>query len=72
MATLTAGVQLKEVVTRDGATYSDCSVLHADAVGLVFEVHRIISEGGTVENVVSQVLLPWTNVRHVIVMEERT
>jgi hypothetical protein len=47
-------------------------VLHSDAVGLVFEVNRTVAEGGTVENVVSQVLVPWAQIRHVLVMEERT
>jgi hypothetical protein len=65
------GVRLKEVKTGDGS-FSDCRVLYSDAVGLVFEVERTVSEDGTVERVVSQVLVPWANVRHVIVVEERT
>ena len=40
-------------------------------IGLVFEVERNVSEGGSVEAVVCQILVPWANVRHVIVMEER-
>ena len=68
---LTVGVRLKEVATRDGV-YANVAVLHADEIALAFEVQRTISEGGTVESVVSQVLVPWHNIKHVIVMEERT
>ena len=68
--TLTVGVRLKEVATTD-AVHTNCLVLHTDAVGLVFEVQRTVSEGGTVETVVSQILVPWTNIRHVVLMEER-
>lgn len=68
---LGVGVRVKEVATRDNV-YQDCSILHSDAVGLVFEVQRTVSEGGTIETVVSQVLVPWTNVRYVLLMEERT
>ncbi len=38
----------------------------------MFEVHRTVAEGGTIENVVSQVLVPWAQIHHVLVMEERT
>jgi len=68
---LMVGVKLKEIATRD-THYQSCTVLHSDAVGLVFEVERTISEGGTIENVVSQVLVPWTNINYVLLMEERT
>ena len=68
---LMVGVKLKEIATRD-TNYQSCTVLHSDAVGLVFEVERTISEGGTIENVVSQVLVPWTNINYVLLMEERT
>jgi hypothetical protein len=68
---LAVGVRLKEVVTRD-VHYQDCRVLHADSVGLVFETERTVSEGGNVETVMSQVLIPWVNIQYVIVMEERT
>ena len=68
---LSMGVRLKEVVTRD-VHYQDCKVLHADAIGLVFETERTVSEGGNVETVLSQVLIPWMNIQYVIVMEERT
>jgi hypothetical protein len=71
MAGLNVGVKLKEIATKDH-TYVNCTVLHSDAIGLVFEVQRTVSEGGQIETVVSQVLIPWTNVHHVLVMEERT
>ena len=69
-STLSTGVRLKEVVTRD-VHYQDCKVLHADAIGLVFETERTVSEGGNVETVLSQVLIPWMNIQYVILMEER-
>ena len=68
---LRVGLKMKEVATRD-AVWTNCSVLHSDSVGLVFEIHRTVSEGGTIENVLSQVLVPWSNVRYVVLMEERT
>jgi hypothetical protein len=71
-STLAAGVKMKEIATRD-AVYPGCTVLHSDGIGLVFEVHRTVSdEGGNVESVVSQLLVPWSNIRHVLLMEERT
>jgi hypothetical protein len=68
---LAVGVKLKEVATRD-FVYQNCTVLHSDGVGLVFEVERTVSDGGTIENVVSQMLVPWVNIHHVLLMEERT
>ena len=68
---LSVGVKLKQVATR-GTDYENCTVLHSDSIGLVFEVERTLAEGGNVENVVSQVLVPWTNIHHVVLMEERT
>jgi hypothetical protein len=68
---LRVGVKLKEVATKD-IVYTNCSVLHSDAIALVFEVHRTVNEGGNVENVVSQFLIPWVNIQYVLVMEERT
>ncbi len=68
---LQVGVKMKEIATKD-TVYTNCSVLHSDAIGLVFEVHRTISEGGNVENVVSQVLVPWANIQYILLMEERT
>ncbi len=71
VSALSVGVKLKEVATQ-GHAYQNVTVLHSDAVGLVFEVHRTVAEGGTIETVVSQVLVPWTQIHHVLVMEERT
>jgi len=68
---LAVGVKLKEINTGDIA-YQNCTVLHADGVGLVFEVERTVAEGGNVETVVSQVLVPWAQIRYVLLMEERT
>ena len=65
------GVRLKEIGTAHAA-YQNCRVLHSDAIGLVFEVERTVSEGGNVETVVSQVLLPWTSIHYVLLVEERT
>ncbi len=68
---LTVGVTVKEVATARGV-WQNCRVLHSDTIGLVFEVERTVSEGGQIEHVVSQVLVPWINVQHVLLMEERT
>ena len=68
---LMVGVKIKEIATRDHS-YTNCTVLHSDNVGLVFELQRTVSEGGTIENVVSQVLVPWVNINYVLLMEERT
>ena len=68
---LAVGVKLKEISTKDIA-YQNCTVLHADGIGLVFEVQRTVAEGGNVENVVSQVLVPWVYIQYVLLMEERT
>ena len=70
-SSLGVGVKLKEVATRD-IVYQNCTVLHSDVIGLVFEVERTVSEGGTIENVVSQVLVPWSSIHHVLLVEERT
>lgn len=70
---LGVGVKLKEVATARGIVYQGCTVLHSDAIGLVIEVERTVSdEGGNVDNVVSQILIPWANVNHVVLLEERT
>ena len=71
MDSLLPGTRLKEVSTGD-VVYQGCSVVLSDAVGLVFEVQRTISEGGNVETVVSQILVPWVNVNYVILSEQRT
>lgn len=68
-AGLKVGVKVREIATGD-ATYRDVSILHSDAVGLVFEVQRTVAEGGNIENVVSQMLVPWANIRYVLVLEE--
>ena len=70
-STLMVGVKMKQVVTRD-IVWDNCTVLHSDTVGVVFEVHRTVADaGGNVEAVVSQVLVPWSSISHVVVMEER-
>jgi hypothetical protein len=71
MEMLPTGTRLKEVATRD-VVYQGCSVLDADPIGLVIEVERTISEGGNVETVVSQILIPWAQVHHVVLSEQRT
>ena len=38
----------------------------------MFEVERTLAEGGNVETVVSQVLVPWAQIHYVLLMEERT
>jgi hypothetical protein len=69
---LAVGTRLKEIASHD-VIYRNCSVLHADAVALVFEVHRAVTDaGGDVEEVVSQILLPWTSISHIVIMEERS
>ena len=68
---LGVGAHLKEVATKD-AVYHNCSVIRSDTVGLVFEVQRTVTDGGDVENVVTHVLVPWTNINHVVLMEERS
>jgi hypothetical protein len=69
--TLAVGIRLKEIGTKD-TVYQNCAVLHSDAIGVVFEVQRTVSEGGTIENVVSQYLVPWVNINYILVMEEIT
>jgi hypothetical protein len=68
-SSLMVGVKLKEVATPQ-VVYQDCTVLHADSVGLVFEVERTVSEGGTIETATTQILIPWHNILHVVVMEQ--
>jgi hypothetical protein len=68
---LTVGVKIKEIGAKDNV-YQNCTVLHSDSIGLAFEVQRTVSEGGTIETVVSQILIPWVNVNYVLLMEERT
>jgi hypothetical protein len=66
--TFAPGSLVKEVATRD-TTYVNCTVLSADAIGLAFEVQRTVTEGGDVETVVSQVLVPWSNINYVLLRE---
>ena len=65
------GVKMKEIATRE-VVYQNCTVLNSDSIGLLFEVERTIAESGNIEHVVSQLLIPWININHVLVMEERT
>lgn len=67
---LGVGVKIKEVSTKS-IVYQNCTVLHSDAIALVFEVQRTVAEGGTIETVVSQVLVPWQNINHILLIEER-
>jgi hypothetical protein len=69
---LVPGTILREVAT-PGLVWKDCTVVRSEAVGLVFQVDRAVTdEGGDVENVRSTVLVPWTSVSHVVVEEERS
>ena len=68
---LGVGTHLKEVATQD-VIYRNCSVIRSDAVGLLFEVQRTITDaGGDVENVHSQLLIPWASITYVLLAEER-
>jgi hypothetical protein len=69
---LVPGLVLREVAT-SSLVWKDCTVVRSEAVGLVFQVERAVTdEGGDVENVRSTVLVPWTSVNHVVVGEERS
>ena len=68
-SSLGVGIRLKEVATAD-AVHRDCAVLHSDPISLVFEIQRTINEGGTIETVVTQMLVPWGQIKHIIVAEE--
>jgi len=68
MAALGVGVVLKQIVAAS-ATWNNCRVLHSDSIGIAFEVERTIAETGTIETAVSQLFVPWTSVKHVLVME---
>ena len=69
MAALGVGVVLKQIVAVS-ATWDNCRVLHSDAVGIAFEVERTIADSGTIETVVSQLFVPWSSVKHVVVMQQ--
>jgi hypothetical protein len=67
---LAVGIKVKEIATRD-SVWQDCTVQHSDGIGLVFEVNRTVADaGGVVETVVAQILVPWQNVKHIVVMEQ--
>jgi hypothetical protein len=69
---LVPGTVVREVAT-SALVWKDCTVVRSEAVGLVFQVERAVTdEGGDVESVKSTVLVPWTSVTHVVVSEERT
>jgi hypothetical protein len=69
---LLPGTVVREVAT-SGLVWKECTVVRSEAVGLVFQVERAVTdEGGDVESVKSTVLVPWTSVTHVVVSEERT
>jgi hypothetical protein len=69
MSALGVGVVLKQIVTVS-ASWDRCRVLHSDTVGIAFEVERTISDGGSIETVVSQVFVPWSSIKHIVVMEQ--
>jgi hypothetical protein len=69
---LVPGLVLREVAT-GSTTWTNCTVVRSEVVGLVFQVDRAVTdEGGDVDHVRSTVLVPWTSVSHVIVSEERS
>ncbi|MCM2254866.1 MAG: hypothetical protein NDJ94_04265 [Vicinamibacteria bacterium] len=67
---LMVGVRIRQIVTASNA-WHDVTVQHSDSVGVVFEVQRAVSEGGQIETVVSQILVPWAQVQYLVLMEER-
>ena len=69
MSALGVGVVLKQIVAVS-ASWDKCRVLHSDSVGIAFEVERTIAESGSIETAVSQVFVPWTSVKHIVVMEQ--
>ena len=69
---LVPGLVLREIATA-GSSWTNCTVVRSETVGLVFQVERAVTdEGGDVDNVKSTVLVPWTSIRHVVVAEERS
>jgi hypothetical protein len=70
MAMNFVGKTVKEVATPSNV-YQSCWVLDADDVGITIQVQRTIAEEGDVETVDSQIFLPWAQVLHVILQEER-
>lgn len=70
MAVNLVGKTVREVAT-PSFVYQSCSILDADAIGILIQVERTITEEGDVESVESQIFLPWSQILHVIVAEER-
>ena len=70
MAMSLVGRTVKEVAT-PSFVYQNCSILDSDAIGIMIQVERTITEEGDVESVESQIFLPWAQILHVIVAEER-
>jgi hypothetical protein len=70
MAMSLVGKTVKEVAT-PSIVYANCSILEADPIGVTIQVERTITEEGDVETVVSQIFIPWPQILHVIVAEER-
>ncbi len=70
MSALGVGVVVKQIVAVSGS-WDGCRVLHSDAVGIAFEVERAVADsGGTIETATSQIFVPWTSIKHIIVMEQ--
>lgn len=70
MSALGVGVVLKQIVAVSG-TWDRCRVLHSDDVGIAFEVERAVADsGGTIETAVSQMFVPWSSVKHIVVIEQ--
>ncbi len=66
----TTRTPVKEIATRD-VVYHGCTVMRWDAVGIVFETQRNVTVGSDVETVVSQMFVPWANIQHVLLKEDR-
>lgn len=70
MSRLAVGVIVKEIITTD-VTWRNARILHSDEIGIAFEVERTVhDEASTVELAVTQVFLPWTGVKAVIIVEQ--
>jgi len=70
MSALGVGVVVKQIVAVSG-TWDGCRILHSDEIGVAFEVERAVADsGGTIETAVSQLFVPWSSVKHVVVMEQ--
>ena len=67
MAALGVGVVLKQIVSTS-LTWEQCRVLHSDTVGIAFEIERTVTEDGTIGTAVTQLFVPWTSIRHIVVM----